>query len=70
MALYPYQERVKSFLLQGKSVVLASANRSRQDTGRAWRHTSNRFSQTRSQIRFPRKCIYSVPMRVLANQFE
>ena len=68
MALYPYQERVKSFLLQGKSVVLQAPTGAGKTRAALAPYIESFFSDEPDQ--FPRKCIYSVPMRVLANQFN
>ena len=68
MALYPYQERVKSFLLQGKSVVLQAPTGTGKTRAALAPYIESFFDE--ESDRFPRKCIYSVPMRVLANQFN
>lgn len=65
MFLYPYQERTKDALLRGRPVILQAPTGSGKTRAalypflRAWEEKSD----------FPRKCIYSVPLRVLANQF-
>lgn len=67
MALYPFQERVKSHLLSGKSVILQAPTGSGKT-----RATLSPFIEAYFDLpahAFPRQCIYSVPMRVLANQF-
>lgn len=64
---YPYQNRVASLLLEGRSVVLQAPT----GAGKT-RAALLPFLHARQHLppeRFPRKCIYSVPMRVLANQF-
>jgi len=64
---YPYQEEVANLLLAGKSVVLQAPTGAGKTIAallpffHAWREESDVF--------FPRKCVYVVPMRVLANQF-
>ncbi|MEJ5308658.1 MAG: CRISPR-associated helicase Cas3' [Anaerolineae bacterium] len=64
---YPYQEQVASLLLERKSVILQAPTGAGKTIAallpffHAWRDESDIF--------FPRKCIYVVPMRVLANQF-
>ncbi len=68
MALYPYQERVKTLIQQGKSVVLQAPTGCGK-TRAALAPYIEAFFDT-SPDSFPRKCIYSVPMRVLASQFE
>ncbi len=67
MALYPFQERVKSLLLAGESVILQAPTGSGKT-----RATLSPFIEAYFDLpeySFPRQCIYSVPMRVLANQF-
>lgn len=65
---YPYQERVAELLLSGKSVVLQAP------TGAGKTHAALLpYLHARRHLpadKFPRKCIYSVPMRVLATQFN
>jgi len=68
MILYPYQERVKDLIAQGKSVVLQAPTGSGK-TRAALAPYIESFFDTLPGV-FPRKCIYSVPMRVLASQFE
>jgi CRISPR-associated endonuclease/helicase Cas3 len=67
MALYPYQERVKALLLSGKSVILQAPTGSGKTRSALAPYIEAFFDQPPEA--FPRKCIYSVPMRVLANQF-
>jgi CRISPR-associated endonuclease/helicase Cas3 len=65
MSLYPFQKRVYELLKDGRSVILQAPTGAGKTRAalypflRAWEE----------QGEFPRKCIYSVPMRVLANQF-
>lgn len=65
---YPYQERVAQYLLQGKSVILQAPTGSGKTRAALLPFLHARQHLTPEQ--FPRKCIYSVPMKVLANQFE
>lgn len=68
MALYPYQIRVKELILSGRSVITQAPT----GTGKT-RASLAPFVQAfydLSARSFPRKCIYSVPMRVLASQFH
>jgi CRISPR-associated endonuclease/helicase Cas3 len=64
---YDYQLRVSEHLLHGESVVLQAPTGAGKTTAallpflHAW--------QVGEKINFPKKCIYVVPMRVLANQF-
>ncbi len=63
--LYAYQERVAEALLGGQSVVLQAPT----GTGKTLAALLP-FLNAREHVRdFPRKCIYSVPLRVLATQF-
>ncbi|MBW1928104.1 MAG: CRISPR-associated helicase Cas3' [Deltaproteobacteria bacterium] len=65
MELYPFQEKVGELILSGRSVILQAPTGSGKTRAalfpffRAWEYGED----------FPRKCIYSVPLRVLANQF-
>ncbi|GIV79353.1 CRISPR-associated helicase Cas3' [Litorilinea aerophila] len=68
MELYPYQQRVKTCIQAGRSVILQAPT----GTGKT-RAALAPFIEAFFDLpahAFPRKCIYSVPMRVLANQFE
>lgn len=68
MALYPYQEKVKEHVLNGRSVIIQAPT----GTGKT-RAAMAPFIEAFYDLpanAFPQKCIYSVPMRVLANQFR
>jgi CRISPR-associated endonuclease/helicase Cas3 len=71
MNLYPFQETVYELLTDGRSVILQAPTGAGKTHAalypffRAWDATDNREPGSD----FPRKCIYSVPLRVLANQF-
>lgn len=67
MALYPYQEHVKQLLLSGKSVILQAPTGAGKTRAALAPYIEAFFDLPPDE--FPRKCIYSVPMRVLANQF-
>lgn len=67
MPLYPYQQRVKELLHKGKSVILQAPTGAGK-TRAAVDPFIEAFFDYKPDF-FPRKCIYSVPMRVLANQF-
>lgn len=67
MALYPYQERVKNLILSGRSVILQAPTGAGKTRAALAPFIEAFFTQPPEE--FPRKCIYSVPMRVLANQF-
>lgn len=68
MALYPYQERVKRLIQAGKSVILQAPTGAGKTRAALSPFIENFFDRDDGST--PRKCIYSVPMRVLANQFE
>lgn len=68
MSLYPYQERVQDQLLAGSSVVLQAPTGSGKTRAALAPFIQAFF--TLPDHAFPRQCIYSVPMRVLAAQFE
>lgn len=63
--LYPHQQLASEFLLRGTNVILQAPTGSGK-TLAALLPWMNKRSYTRD---FPRKCIYTVPMRVLATQF-
>ncbi|MBN1813834.1 MAG: CRISPR-associated helicase Cas3' [Anaerolineae bacterium] len=71
MGLYPFQRRVCDLLSEGRSVILQAPTGSGKTRAalypflRAWECEGT----GRPGEDFPRKCIYSVPLRVLANQF-
>ncbi len=67
MPLYRYQEQVKQHLLAGRSVILQAPTGAGKTRAALAPFIESFF--TRPAEAFPRKCIYSVPMRVLANQF-
>lgn len=64
---YPYQDRVRDLLLQGKSVILQAPTGAGKTRAALAPFIEAYFAY--SPWKFPRKCLYSVPMRVLANQF-
>jgi len=68
MALYPYQQRVKELIQAGKSVILQAPTGAGKTRAALSPFIENFFDHADGST--PRKCIYSVPMRVLANQFE
>lgn len=67
MPLYPYQERVKALILAGKSVILQTPTGSGKTRAALAPFIETFFD--RNDHSAPRKCIYVVPMRVLASQF-
>lgn len=66
MGLYDFQKKVFDLISVGQSVILQAPTGAGKTRAalypflRAWEY----------QTSFPRKCIYSVPLRVLANQFH
>lgn len=67
MPLFVYQEKVDALLRSGRSVILQAPTGAGKTRAAlfpfldGWRN---------DPIDFPRQCLYIVPMRVLANQFE
>ncbi len=68
MPLYPYQEKVKSLLLEGRSVILQAPTGAGKTRAALAPFVEAFF--TLPDDTFPRQALYSVPMRVLATQFE
>lgn len=68
MPLYPYQERVKALIRAGTSLVLQAPTGAGKTRAALAPFIEGFFDLPPES--FPRKCIYVVPMRVLANQFE
>ncbi len=68
MGLYPYQQKVKAFLHAGQSVVLQAPTGSGK-TRAALAPFIEAFFDFPDHA-FPKQCLYAVPMRVLATQFE
>jgi CRISPR-associated endonuclease/helicase Cas3 len=66
--LWPHQQYVSSMLAQGKNVILQSPTGSGK-TRAALDHFLHQLGDQSAATAFPRRCIYSVPMRVLAKQF-
>ncbi len=67
LSLYPYQERVKALIQSGKSVILQAPTGAGKTRAALAPFIEAFFEQPPEA--FPRKCLYSAPMRVLANQF-
>lgn len=68
MALYAYQERIKQWIHEGRSIILQAPTGAGK-TRAALAPFIEAFFDLPATV-FPKKCIYAVPMRVLANQFE
>ena len=66
MTLYPFQERVFELISAGRSVVLQAPT----GAGKTRAALYPFLSAWERETPFPRKCIYSVPLRVLADQFQ
>ena len=64
-APYPFQRHVAALLLSGQSVILQAPT----GAGKTFAALLPFFEARQQGLDFPRKCIYAVPMRVLANQF-
>ncbi len=62
---YPFQSHVADLLLSGKNVILQAPT----GAGKTWAAELPFVEARAHELDFPRKCIYAVPMRVLANQF-
>lgn len=67
MPLYPYQYRVKELIKSGKSVILQAPTGSGKTRAALSPFIENFFDRPVEDA--PHKCIYCVPMRVLANHF-
>ncbi|MGC9038945.1 MAG: DEAD/DEAH box helicase, partial [Roseiflexus sp.] len=67
MSLYNYQDLVKSHLLNGCSVILQAPTGSGKTRAALAPFIEAFFDQPDDA--FPKQCLYSVPMRVLASQF-
>lgn len=68
MVLYHYQEQVKELIQAGKSVILQAPTGAGKTRAALAPFIENFFDYDDGST--PRKCVYSVPMRVLANQFK
>ena len=69
MTIYPHQQRVNNLILGGKNVLLTAPTGAGK-TRAALRPFLLSLNKAHSKYgKLPPKCIYSVPMRVLANQF-
>ncbi len=69
---YPFQTRVSNTLLAGKNVILQAPTGAGKTYAALlpWLHALNKTSVDGDYGRFPWRCLYSVPMRVLATQFH
>jgi CRISPR-associated endonuclease/helicase Cas3 len=64
---YPYQNRIADLVRQGKNIILQAPTGSGKTFAALWPFYKGWAA---SQSQMPQKCVYAVPMRVLANQFE
>jgi CRISPR-associated endonuclease/helicase Cas3 len=69
MALWKHQERVSELMSKGKNVILQSPPGSGKTRAAIYPFLKALDTQSNLHTHFPQKCIYSVPMRVLARQF-
>jgi CRISPR-associated endonuclease/helicase Cas3 len=67
MKLYDYQIKVARLLRRDKSVILQAPTGAGKTIAALWPYLET-WDRNQPSV-FPRKCIYSVPVRVLANQF-
>jgi CRISPR-associated endonuclease/helicase Cas3 len=63
---FDFQIEVARHLLNGRSVILQAPTGS----GKTWTALFPFLHAWRAEIPFPRKCLYAVPLRVLATQFK
>lgn len=68
MAIYPFQEQVAQCVLQGHSVILQAPTGAGKTRAALLPYLTALFHKPADA--FPRRCVYAVPMRVLANQFS
>lgn len=66
MDLFDFQKEVARHLRAGKNVILQAPTGAGKTIAALWPFLEAWDRKTKS---FPRQCVYSVPMRVLANQF-
>ena len=68
MKLYDFQVQVAELIQAGKNVILQAPTGAGKTMAALWPYLE--AWDRNDPIAFPRKCIYSVPMKVLANQFS
>ena len=68
MGLYEFQQKVTDRLREGKSVILQAPTGAGKTRAALYHYLETWDREQPAE--FPRKCIYSVPMRVLAKQFQ
>jgi len=70
MELWPHQERVFDLLMAGRNVVLQAPTGAGKTRAALYPFLHALDDQSELRKLLPQKCIYSVPMRVLAKQFH
>lgn len=70
MDLYPHQLKVYDLLAQGKNVILRAPTGSGKTQASLYPFLAGMDKSSDLRGKLPLKCIYSVPMRVLAKQFH
>ena len=68
MDLYDYQKKVAQLIRQGKNVIIQAPTGSGKTRAALYPYLEV-WDREQSDL-FPRRCIYSVPMRILAKQFH
>ena len=67
MELYGYQKKIARLIRQGESIILQAPTGAGKTMAALWPFL---LGWAAGSSKVPRKCVYAVPMRVLANQFE
>ncbi|NWF65693.1 MAG: CRISPR-associated helicase Cas3' [Chloroflexi bacterium] len=67
MELYSYQKRIARLVRQGKNIILQAPTGAGKTLAALWPFIQ---AWAADNPNVPRKCVYAVPMRVLANQFD
>lgn len=67
MKPYTYQNEIADLIRQGKNIILQAPTGAGKTFASLWPFY---VGWAASQSQMPQKCVYAVPMRVLANQFE
>ncbi len=67
MKPYKYQNQIADLVRQGKNIILQAPTGSGKTFASLWPFY---IGWAARQSQMPQKCVYAVPMRVLANQFE
>lgn len=69
MDLYPYQEAVADLLLAGKNIILQAPTGAGKTRAALYPFLTSLNDLDEHYGRMPLRCVYSVPMRILAKQF-